>query len=238
MADATSLMAVLGQTELFSGLDDDALESAAAAMRRSSYTAGQMICGRGDPGNEMYLVLEGRVKVSVLNADGRELAFSHISDGDMFGEIAMFDGGERTADAAALGPVKVGILSRGAVDDLMRRYPAFTNNIIRLLCGRIRQTDLQMEGIALHRIEVRLARYLDLLCRQFHPHDASDDTDAPETVTIHLPISQGELALLLGASRPKVNAALALLESDGTLQRKGPEWTCDVEGLRVIGELE
>jgi len=150
----------------------------------------------------------------------------------------MFDGGERTADAVALGPVQVGVLARGAVDDLMRRHPAFTNNLICLLCRRIRQTDLQIEGIALHRIEVRLARYLDLLCRQLHPHDASDDADAPENVTIHLPISQGELAVLLGASRPKVNAALALLEGDGTLQRKGAEWTCDVEGLRVIPELE
>ncbi|MEO0730732.1 MAG: Crp/Fnr family transcriptional regulator [Pseudomonadota bacterium] len=232
MPSQLSLPDVLAATPIFSGLNTNALSDVAAAMNPVSFTSGQLICGRGDIGTELFVVLDGRVKVSVLNADGRELAFTHVRAGELFGEIAMFDGGERTADVTALTKVSAAALPRTAADELMRTYPEIAQNVIRFLCGRLRQTDLQIEGIALHRIEVRLARYLDLLCRQAAPDQHDGD------VEITLPISQGELAVLLGASRPKVNGALALIEGEGAVRRDGKTWICNVGDLRAIGELE
>lgn len=232
MAATTELASTLSETPLFSGLEQGELQLIAEAMRPVAFKSGQSIFGRGDFGSELYVVREGRVKVSVLTAEGRELAFSHIRKGELFGEIAMLDGGERTADATALSAVKAMSLSRTALDDAIRRAPALADNIIRFLCRRLRETDLQFEGIALHRIEARLARYFDVLCRQ-----AAPDQDEG-IVEINVPISQGELATLLGASRPKVNGALSLLESDGTVTRDGTTYQCRVENLRMIGELE
>jgi CRP/FNR family cyclic AMP-dependent transcriptional regulator len=74
-------------------------------MREASFQAGQAIFARGDSGTDIYLVTEGRVRLSVLSAEGRELSFSYAGPGDLFGEIAALDGGGRTADATPLGPV-------------------------------------------------------------------------------------------------------------------------------------
>ena len=230
--DLDDLSAILARSRLFSALDDTARAAVGAAMRPCSYTAGQAIFGRGDPGRDLYVVRDGRVKISILTAEGRELSFTHINPGDTFGEIAMLDGGLRTADATALSDVQAMSLSQTAMRDLMREHPDICTCVITFLCARLRETDLAFEGVALHRIEVRLARYLDSLCRQVAP-----DQDEG-TVEVRLAISQGELALLLGASRPKVNGALALLEADGAIRRKGDMLSCQLEDLRAIGEID
>jgi CRP-like cAMP-binding protein len=91
---------------------------------------------------------------------------------------------------------------------------------------------LQLEGVALHRIEVRLARYFLSLVSQQHGAAAP-----PQKSKVVLGISQGELALLLGASRPKVNAALMLLEDSGAITREGDRFVCDCDELNQVAEL-
>jgi CRP-like cAMP-binding protein len=123
-------------------------------------------------------------------------------------------------------------LSRAALNRLLESSPVLARAAIMLLCGRIRNADLQLEGVALHRIEVRLARYfLSLVSRQ---HGAVTGSQKPKVV---LGISQGELALLIGASRPKVNAALMLLEDSGAVSREGDSFVCDCDELNQVAEL-
>ncbi|MEO0797711.1 MAG: Crp/Fnr family transcriptional regulator [Pseudomonadota bacterium] len=232
MSDEPKIQNLIATSPLFSGLDEAGCALVASYVRRASFKSGQTIFGRGDAGRDLYLVVKGRVKASVLTAEGRELAFAHIDAGSIFGEIAMLDGGVRTADATALTAVEVLTLSQSASDAIIRQSPEFATCIIRFLCARLRETDLQFEGVALHRIEVRLARYLDTLCRQIAP-----DQDEGE-VTIKVPVSQGELALLLGASRPKVNGALAELETGEAIRRSGSTIVCDIDNLRLIGEID
>jgi len=100
---------------------------------------------------------------------------------------------------------------------------------IRFLSGRLRDADEQLEAIALHPIEARLARFFLAAARQKDPEAKAGK------VNVSLPISQSELALLVGASRPKVNAALALLESEGAIERRGAIVVCDIEGLTGLG---
>jgi CRP/FNR family cyclic AMP-dependent transcriptional regulator len=232
MSTADEIGAILAAAPMFSELDDDAREALVAELRPIAFTPGQTIFARGDEGRELYLVLSGTVRLSVLTAEGRELSFMHAADGDIFGEIAMLDGSPRTADATAVKKTKAMSLSRAALDRVLETSPALAHSIIDFLCRRLREADMQLEGVALHRIEVRLARYLSGLCQQL---DAGREHG---TVDVELGMSQGELALLLGASRPKVNGALTMLEDLGIIERVGNKLRCDREELRAIAELE
>ena len=98
---------------------------------------------------------------------------------------------------------------------------------IKFLCRRLREADQQLEAIALYPIEVRLARFFLAAARQKGPGDA-------DRVAIDLDMSQSELALLIGASRPKVNTALSLLEANGAVERQDGKIVCDMEELRMI----
>lgn len=227
-----SIAELLGSAKLFGKLDETSRLDIAKQMREASYSSGQSIFSRGDTGKEVYLVLDGRVRLSVLSSEGRELSFTHAARGDVFGEIAALDGGPRTADATAVTAVKAMTLSHTAVSRLVETSPAFAQAAISFLCNRIRETDLQLEGVALHRIEVRLARFLLGMLRQRHGRNVTG------RVKLDLAMSQGELALLLGASRPKVNAALMLLEEMEAIRRQDSVVECNVDELRHMAELD
>jgi CRP-like cAMP-binding protein len=230
--ELAAIAAMLGKTELFGTLDDAGLAAIAARMRRAVFAPEQMIFARGDPGREIYLVVEGRVRLSILSSDGRELSFAHAGPGSIFGEIAALDGGPRTAGATAITRVGAMTLPQKALLDLIDSNAKLAGAAIRFVCARLRETDQRLEAIALHRIEVRLARLiLSALKLQSPPAQG-------KAVTFDLGMSQGELALLIGASRPKVNIALALLEEMGAISRSGTSLACDVAVLESIADMQ
>jgi CRP-like cAMP-binding protein len=222
------LVEMLGKTALFGALAPDERRSVALEMREVQFDAGQIVFGRGDPGREIYLVGQGRVRLSVLTPEGRELSFAHAEAGQVFGEIAVLDGGVRTADATAVSKVVAQTLSKPSLMRLVETRPTVRESVIRFLCNRVREADQQLEGIALYPIEIRLARFFLAAARQ------KSDAKAGARVTLDLPISQSELALLIGASRPKVNAALALLEDGGAIERGEKTFVCDIDELELI----
>jgi CRP-like cAMP-binding protein len=197
-------------------------------MHRAAFKLGQTIFTRGDAGKDIYLVVEGRVRLSVFSSDGRALSFKHASAGDIFGEIAALDGGPRSADAIALTPLEAMTLAQERLNSLIGTNPRVARAAISYLCLRLRDTSEQVETIALHPIEVRLARFL---LAKLKLRDANwSGAKAP----LDLGMSQTELALLIGASRQKVNAALALLEEAGAIKRAGSRLACDAAKLQHI----
>ena len=226
MSSKDKVVELLSRTKLFGALDEPDLRAIADEMREANFSSSQVIFARGDEGREIYLVVNGRVRLSVLTAEGRELSFAHAEEGQIFGEIAVLDGGERTADATAVTKVTAFTLSKPALKKLIDTRPELRESVVNFLCARLREADQQLEGIALYPIEIRLARFFLATARQ------KDDDEFAETVVLNLPISQSELALLIGASRPKVNAALALLEDQGAIKRgDAGRFTCDIEKL-------
>lgn len=232
MATNKKHLDLIAGAALFEPLDEDDRNALLAEMRPVSFDSGQVIFSRGDKGRDIYLVTHGRVRLSVLTAEGRELSFAHAEPGAVFGEIAMLDEGPRSADATAVAKTEALSLGRAAFMRLAETRPHLVEAVVRFLCQRVRDADQQLEAIALCPIEVRLARFFLAAARQKDP-DAVDGS-----VTIDLGMSQGELALLIGASRPKVNTALSLLESGGAITRKGSTFTCDIEELGVAAGLE
>jgi CRP-like cAMP-binding protein len=228
----TDPIGLLARAPLFAGLDEPSRKAVAVELREAAYEPGQVIFSRNDPGSELHIVSKGRVRLSVLTSDGRELSFAHAESPSIFGELAVFDGRPRSADATAVNKVETLILSKAAFSRLLAARPSVGEAAVRFLAGRLRDADEQLEAIALHPIEARLARFFLATVRQ------KDPAGKAEKISLALPISQSELALLVGASRPKVNAALQLLESEGAIERRGQQVVCDVAVLSGIGRLD
>lgn len=231
MVAKEAVVDLLGKTALFAPLSEDDRKAVAQELRETSWDQGQVVFSRGDPGRDIYLVTSGRVRLSILTSEGRELSFAHAEAGQAFGEIAVLDGGVRTADATTVTKVSALTLSKVALVKLIDTRPVVREAVMRFLCNRVREADQQLEGIALYPIEARLARFFLASVRQ------KAGPDAEGAVVIDLPISQSELALLIGASRPKVNAALALLEDQGAIERREGKFTCHLEALEEIAGL-
>jgi CRP-like cAMP-binding protein len=224
------LVPLLARTDLFGGLAADELVACAAAFREARFDKGAMLFARGDAGTHLYVVAEGRVRLAVTSEEGRELSFRHAAEGGLFGEIAALDGSPRSADATALTDVRVFVLERGAFRSLWSAWPGISAGVIAFLCRRLRDTSSQLEAIALHPLEVRLARFLLVALGR--------EAASAKRVPLELGFSQGELAQLLAASRPKVNLALGVLESAGAINRTLDRLFCDPAKLAAIARRD
>ena len=231
--DTSTVAAILGETALFGPLEPADRLAVARQMLKLELAPHETIFARGDPGSQMYLVVEGRVRLSVFSADGRLLSFKHAGAGDVFGEIAALDGGPRSADAVALTRVVVMTLTAERLNQLIEMNPRLARAAIACVCQRLRETSAQAETIALHPVETRLARYL---LARVRPSAAGDARCRP--ALLDLSISQTELASLIGASRQKTNAALGLLQEAGAISRQGRTMVCDAEKLAEIASSE
>jgi CRP/FNR family cyclic AMP-dependent transcriptional regulator len=231
MAHVALVTALLGRTELFRSLNEADCGAVAAQMREATYQPGQLIFSRGDPGEGMHLVVEGRVRLSVLSAEGKEVSFGHASRGAIFGEIAALDGQVRTADATALTRVTTMVLARASLSHLIETRPQLAQAAVTFVCHRLRVTSDQVEAIVLHSVDVRLARFLLAAIALKGQGKAGT-----QPIVLDLGMSQTELGLLLGASRSRVNEALAALETLGAVRHTGSHIECDVGALQSVAQ--
>jgi CRP/FNR family transcriptional regulator, cyclic AMP receptor protein len=224
-----AVIRLLAGTELFRSLAADDLAVCAGRFREARFAKNEMLFGRGDPGNHLHVVAEGQVRLAIATDEGRELSFQIAVPGDLFGEIAVLDSRPRSAEATAITPVTTYALERSAFRELWSAHPSISNAIITFLCWRLRDASDRLEAIALYPMEVRLARFLLVAL--------GDRRAAPgRRVPLELGFTQSELALLLGASRPKINAALGTLENAGAIGRTSDRLFCDPAKLAQIAQ--
>lgn len=226
-----TLLQLLAQSELFGALVQEALGECAAAFRPARFARGEMIFARGDKSARLYLIAEGQVRLAIGSGEGRELSFEIARAGAIFGEIAALDGAPRSAEATALSEVSAFTLENEAFRRLRRRHPELSEAAIALLCRRLRRVSENLENVALHLLPVRLAR---LLLRELGESEAAPGARIP----LLLAFSQSELAQLLGASRPKVNAAFGVLEAAGAIKRTSDRIFCDRARLSALAQLD
>jgi CRP/FNR family cyclic AMP-dependent transcriptional regulator len=225
----TPLTDLLAGTALFGGLSAADLHACAELFHQTKMNRGEVLFSVGEAGRILYLVGRGRVRLAVATPEGRELTFRVVESGELFGEIAVLDGGPRTAEATAISNGTLYTIDGSAFRELWTTRKAIITNVVSFLCKRLRQTSDQAQSIALYPIEVRLARFL-LQSLQGRPA-------APgKRLAVELGYSQGELAQLVGASRPKVNMALGILERSGALKRTLDRIFCDPEKLARIAQ--
>jgi CRP/FNR family transcriptional regulator, cyclic AMP receptor protein len=231
MSRNENVAGLLTGTRLFGILGADQLAECAERFREVRFAKGAMVFARGDPGTHLYIVSEGQVRLAIATSEGRELSFQIVGPGDLFGELALLDGQSRSAEATALAPTTAFSLERSDFHRLRATNPAISEAVIIFLCRRLRDVSDKLETIALYPLEIRLARFLLTALR-----------GRPETPGRRLPLelrySQSELALLLGASRPKINAALGALEAAGGVGRTSDRLFCDRAALARIAQWD
>lgn len=222
---------LLARAELFRRLDRDQRAELARQMREVDLPGGKRLFSRGDPGDQIFIVASGRIRLSVLSPEGRELSFSHAIAGDVIGEIAALDGGSRSADATAIADTRLLALPQPSFLRFLETHPAAAMGAVALLCRRIRELSEHAEAIALHAIDVRFARLLLDLADSMAASDTSGEAGA-----INLEISQGELALMAGSTRQRANAALMSFERIGAIRRDAKSIVVDRAKLLRIAQ--
>ncbi len=193
----------------FGRLNESDLAAVLSHARVDHHPAGHLIFAKGSPGRSMMAVLRGSIKISSPSPAGREIVLAVLNDGEIFGEIALLDGGERTADATALTDCDLLVFDHRDFMPFLERRADLCIMLLRLLCQRLRQTNEHVEGALFERLESRLAR---ALIRLASPAAGLD----PGARRIR--ISQSELAGMLGAARESVNKQLHVWQREGLLQ--------------------
>ena len=156
-------------------------------------------------------VLDGQIRISSTAAGGREVVLAILRSGEIFGEIALIDGGERTADATAMTDCNILIVDHRDFIPFLERRGDLCVKLLRILCRRLRQTDEQVEAALFERLEGRVAKALIRL--------AADDGNAGKPNTpIRLRVTQQELAGMVGASRESVNKQLHVWQRGGFVE--------------------
>lgn len=217
---------------VFAGIGPEASAALDAAVRIHDWPAGTVIWQRGDPGDLMVALISGRVKLALISPAGRELILRQAEAGESFGELALFDGEARSADAVAVEAARGAVLTRAAFRQVAARHPDLPLAALAYLGGMVRATTDRLETIALYQLQARLARFFLLALQALH------GPEVPEGARLRLPVTQGELAAMLGASRPKLNRALQALRESGAVADDGGVWVFDPALLAAEAERE
>ncbi len=221
---------MLQRSPLFRGLAHEAMERVAALATQRGYREGEAICTQGDPGDALYAVVTGRVRISTGDADGREIFLNIMEPGDTFGEIALLDGGSRTASAIAMETTELVALRRDHLMALLAREPAVALELLRLCGERLRWTSGLLEDAALLNAPARLAKRLASL-GELHGRKTARG--------LTLRISQEDLASFLGVSRQAVNQQLQAWKSRGWVALgRGSVTVQDVDAIRNAARAE
>lgn len=192
----------LGTLELFRGLSPAELTRVNTVLGRTKFPTGAMIFAVSQPGEIAYVILDGTLKVSVIESNGRELTLALLGRGEVVGELALADRSGRSADVVALEPAVLLWIDRAAFDQLRRELPLITENLVRLLARRLRLANAQLQAIATLDVHGRVARQLLALA------DALGEELPDGSVRIPLRLTQSDLASLVGATRVRVNEVL------------------------------
>lgn len=199
------------QVPLFASLDEGAWEALAPRLSRSAGDRGQLLFAEGDVGDALFACLTGKVKISRAAADGRENLLAVLGPGEVFGELSLFDPGERTATATALTDMTMLVFRHADLRPWLQERPDAAEQLLQVLARRLRRTNDAMADLVFTDVPGRVAKALLDLSQRFGV------TDGGGTRVRH-DLTQEELAQLVGASRETVNKALADFAGRGWLR--------------------
>jgi CRP/FNR family transcriptional regulator, cyclic AMP receptor protein len=217
---------VLRQAPLFSALDDEAATALGGSMGETRLRRGDVLFHEGDPGDKLYIVLDGKVKLGRTSTDGRENLLAILGPGQMFGELSLFDPGPRSATVTAVTDTSFASLSHEDLLKWLDGRPQVARGLLSQIASRLRKANDVNADLVFSDVPGRVAKALLDLADRF-------GRTADDGVHVHHDLTQEELAQLVGASRETVNKALADFASRGWLRLEARAvLLMDVERLR------
>jgi CRP/FNR family transcriptional regulator, cyclic AMP receptor protein len=205
---------VLSEHFLLRHLSREELRRLAATTTLSNHSPGEVIFQKGDPGASMLAVVRGRVKICSHSAEGKELILNIIERGGLFGEIALFDGEPRTADAIALDDTDLLSLDRSKFRPFLKENPDLALRLLAVVCKRFRETSEHLEDTLFREAPSRLARCLLRLGQAF-------GKTIDGGILLDIKLSQQQLGNYVGISRETVNKHLGEWQRDGLITVTG-----------------
>jgi len=196
---------------LFAELDDEELDAIARLVKVRSYPKKMLVVQEGEPGNSMFIIISGSVKVSSYAADGREVVLSILEKGDFFGEMALLDEEPRSATVTTMEDSELGQIRRADFERLMLEMPQITRKLLAEMVSRLRRTSSVLERVSTMDVPQRLYNYLRDYCER-HGIRAMDGC-----YEVRLPTHQ-LVADQLSTSRETISRAISALKKDGVIQ--------------------
>ncbi len=213
------------QSPLFAALDAEGAAALRASLTATEFPKGAVLFHEGEPGDHMYVIVEGKVKLGQTSNDGRESLLGVLGPGEMFGELSLFDPGMRTSTATALTDATVLGLGHDQLTPWLSGRPEVAAALLMALARRLRRTNEAMADLVFSDVPGRVAKALMDLGEKF-------GAVSSEGLMVTHDMTQEELAQLVGASRETVNKALADFAQRGWIRLESRQvLILDVERL-------
>lgn len=202
----------LKKIDLFNQLSDEELVQVSAVLTEKRAAKGGTVLMAEDPGKNVFLLLDGEAKVTMLGQDGKEFLLTLLEEGDFFGELSALTGEDRSANVVALTDCRLGLITNGDFLKLLTEIPALSISLLRSLAHRLRASSFKLGEFALMDVTDRVKHTLMGL--------ADSTNNGGQRVLIKRP-THVMLASMVGTSREMVTRALSLLEETGELKFEG-----------------
>ena len=202
---------VLRRAPLFNGLDDESARTLRRHTSEVKLSRGEHLFLEGQDGDRLYVVLDGKIKLTRAAVDGRENLLSVLGPGEMFGELSLFDPRPRTSSASAVTDATLAALAHDALRPWLLERPEVSMHMLQALVRRLRRANDVTADLVFTDVPGRVAKNLLDLADRFGEQER-------DGLHVHHDLTQEELAQLVGASRETVNKALADFAARGWLQ--------------------
>ncbi len=207
-------ISVLKYIPIFSELSDDDLVKIAKVAIRQLYRKDNMLLIEEEIGSTMFIILDGRVKISRISDDGREVILSILGEGDFFGEMSILDGETRSANVVTLEDSNILVIRREDFLQMLHDYPQIAINLLKELAHRLRRSDAQIKSLSLQNATGKVASTLLRI---------ADDSGKIHLGQVEIPKlpPQQDLANMAGTSRETISRVIKSLSEQGYLKKIG-----------------
>jgi CRP-like cAMP-binding protein len=224
---------VLRTIPLFEGLGEEELAAVARLAQVQRCLARETVVTQGEEAEALFAIVRGRLKVVSCGPDGRDTVLGIMAEGEVFGEVALLDGGARSATVTAIEPGELLLVPRAPFLEMLEQSPAIAVKLLRVLSKRLRRLSERSENAAFLDVPSRLARSLLDLASRFGERPPSS-----RDIHISLKLSQQELGDLVGATRESVNKHLNDWTRQGFLRlQAGHMVIADIESVRRLARI-
>ncbi len=213
MIDVRSMSDALAAVPLFGGLDEEGLENLIRGMRIRRFRRGETVFHVGDPGDALFIVMSGSIKITLPADTGDEAILATLRPGDFFGELALLDGAPRSATAIAIESTETYVLPRDRFRALIATEPVMRDALLATMAAEVRRLTHHVEELHFLDITGRLASRLARLAGE------SGATAQPDgSIRLAGPLTQGDLAAMISCTRQSVNKLLGMFTDDGLIR--------------------
>lgn len=221
-------MEFLRTQSLFADLNEEQLEQISMRIQRRTFAPGVTLFHQDMPGTMMYMIESGSVRVISIGLTGQELTLNVLGPGEIFGELSILDGEQRSATALTLDNTVVWLVSQSDLKEFMMDFQSVNQAMIQILVERVRATARRLEAMTFQDVLGRLSyELLSLAERSGVPRE--------EGIEITIPLTQVDLATMVGATRESVNKAVSVLRDQKVVEVDGTRWIIlDPKGIQQI----